>query len=81
MAAGVPIVAMDIPSVRELVDDAAVLVPVDDAARLAGAIQQLLDDPARRAALAAAAKRRAARFSWDQTADAVVHAYRRALEP
>jgi glycosyltransferase involved in cell wall biosynthesis len=80
MAAGAPIVAMDIPSVRELVDDAAVLVPVNDAGRLAAAIQQLLDDPARRTTLAAAARRRAARFSWDKTADAVVHAYRRALD-
>ena len=36
MSAGTPLVAVDIPSVRELVDDAAVLVLVDDVDRLAG---------------------------------------------
>jgi len=80
MAAGAPIVAMDIPSIRELVDDAAVLVAVDDAEGLAAAMQQLLDDPARRATLAAAGRQRAAQFSWERTADAVVQAYRMALE-
>ncbi len=80
MSAGTPVVAADIPSVRELVDDAAVLVPVDDADRLAGAMEQLLDDPERRATLAEAGRRRAAQFSWERTADAVVDAYRRVLE-
>ena len=80
MAAGAPIVATDIPSVRELVEDAAVLVPVDDADRLAGAIAELLDDPSRRAALAEAGRQRAAEFSWRRTSEAVVSAYRRALE-
>ena len=80
MSAGTPLVAVDIPSVRELVDDAAVLVPVDDVDRLAGEMQQLLDDPKRRATLAEAGRQRAAQFSWGRTADAVLDAYRRVLE-
>ncbi len=42
--AGTPVVAADIPSVRELVDDAAaVLLSVDDVDRLEAAMEQLLE--------------------------------------
>lgn len=79
MAAGSPLVATDLPSVRELVDGAAVLVDVADSSELAGAIAELLGDPDRRAALGEAGRRRASQFSWEQTADSVVDAYRTAL--
>lgn len=54
-AAGCAVVTSDTPAQRELLGDAAVFVPPDDAAALAGALATLADD---RAALAA--KRRAA---------------------
>ena len=79
MAAGAPLVATDLPSVRELVDAAAVLVEVGDASQLAGAISELLGDPDERASLGEAGRRRAAQFSWLRTADSVVGAYRTAL--
>jgi glycosyltransferase involved in cell wall biosynthesis len=79
MAAGAPLVASDLPSVRELVDAAAVLVGVGDASQLAGAIAELLGDPDERASLGEAGLRRAAQFSWLRTADSVVGAYRTAL--
>jgi phosphatidylinositol alpha-mannosyltransferase len=79
MAAGAPLVASDLPSVREIVDGAAVLFPVDDSDALAAAISGLLDDPDHRAQLAESGRRRAAEFSWEQTAAAVVGAYRRVL--
>jgi glycosyltransferase involved in cell wall biosynthesis len=80
MSQGTPVVATDLPSVRELADGAAVLVPVDNAEALASAISGLLDDPERRARLAQSGRQRAVQFSWSRTADAVVDAYRRAVE-
>ncbi|WP_051215476.1 glycosyltransferase [Granulicoccus phenolivorans] len=73
MAAGTPVVASDLPCVRELVDDTtAKLVPPDRPAQLARALRVLLDDPAHRRALGEAGRRRAAeRFTWDR-ADATL---------
>lgn len=46
MASGRPIVASDLPSVRELLDDSsAVLVPPDDPAALAAGVRATLEDP------------------------------------
>lgn len=60
LALGAALVATDAGGTREVTgDDAAVLVPVGDAAALAGAVRALLDDPAAHAALRAAARRRA----------------------
>ena len=58
MAAGVPVIASDIPGIRAVVDDdrTGVLVPVDDADALARAITALLADPVRQGRLAAAAR-------------------------
>lgn len=60
LAAGAPLVATDAGGTREVTgDDGAVLVPVGDAAALAGAVGRLLDDAAARAALAGRARTRA----------------------
>lgn len=69
MFAGKPVVATDIGGNAELVADGAtgVLVPREDAAALAGALGALLADAGRRAALGAAARRRALdRFTLDR---------------
>jgi glycosyltransferase involved in cell wall biosynthesis len=79
MAAGAPLLATDLPSVREMVDGDAVLVPVDDEEALAGGLAGLLDDPGRRAALAEAGRRRAAVYTWERMAGEVVSAYRKAV--
>ena len=79
MAAGAPLIATDLPSVREVVGGAAVLVPVDDAEALAEELGSLLADADRRAALAEAGRRRAGAFSWEHMGEEVVSAYRRAL--
>ena len=61
MAAGVPVVATDIPGTRELVlaDATGFLVPVGDRAGFAKCTQRLLNDPALSARLSAAARGRA----------------------
>lgn len=53
MASGLPVVATDVGDVRAMLPDAAAdcIVPKEDPAALATAIQRLLDDPARRAKL------------------------------
>ncbi len=61
LAAGVPLVASDLPGVRELAGDAAVLVRPGDAAALAAALREALVSPGD----AAARRRRAAEYTWD----------------
>lgn len=59
MAAGVPVVASDLPGSRELVGDSAgLLVPPVDADALSEALLSLIRDPARRAELAEAGRLR-----------------------
>ncbi|HVE85807.1 MAG TPA: glycosyltransferase family 4 protein, partial [Myxococcales bacterium] len=72
---GCALVLGDIPSQRELWGGAAELVPPDDADALAFALNQLARDPERRAGLAAAARRRAARYGPDRMAVAYFELY------
>jgi glycosyltransferase involved in cell wall biosynthesis len=60
MAHGCAIVATDVGGVRELMGDAGVLVPADDADALGAALAGLIGEPDRRAELARAAGNRAA---------------------
>jgi glycosyltransferase involved in cell wall biosynthesis len=71
MAAGRPIVASDLPSIREILEHEvnALLVTPGDAAALAGAIERLLAEPALASRLARAALERAPEYSWDRRAE------------
>jgi glycosyltransferase involved in cell wall biosynthesis len=71
MAAGRPIVASDLPSIREVLHHEvdALLVPPGDPAALAAAIERLITDPALSARLAAAALAAAPAYSWDRRAE------------
>ncbi len=79
MAFGKPVVATDLPPVREFAAGAVELVPVDDAAAFAEALGGLLADDAYRRALGEAARARAEEFTWARMAEDVVGAYRLAL--
>lgn len=70
-AAGVPVVASDLPVVREVTGDLATLAPVGDPAALAGALRATLAGPVDGAALRA----RARTFGWAATAAATARAY------
>ncbi len=76
MAAGAPVVASDIPAVREVAGEAAVLVPPGDAGAWAEAIEALLADGPRRAGMAEQGRRRAELYSWASTAAATIEVYR-----
>lgn len=70
MAAGLPLVASDLPSLREILEDGrtALLVRPDDAGALAHGIRHLARDPDLRAALGAALRERAPHHTWDARA-------------
>ena len=70
LSAGVPIVVLDTPIAREIYGDTAWYVPRDGDVRSASmAIRTLLEDPASRAPMLAAAPAVLARYSWDTAAD------------
>jgi phosphatidylinositol alpha-mannosyltransferase len=77
MAAGVPIVASDIPAFRDVLRDgrAGELFATGDADDLAKAAGRLLDDPARRAELSVAALDAVADYDWGIVAGNVVSVY------
>jgi glycosyltransferase involved in cell wall biosynthesis len=64
MAAGLAIVATDVPGSRELVDGVGLLAAPDPVA-LGAAIQQVAADPAMRARLAAQSALAVRRHSWE----------------
>lgn len=83
MARGVPVVATDVPAMRELVGpdgDAALLVPPNDPAALAAAMHRVLSDADLAARLSRAGRRRAEGFSWERRAERL-HRFLESLEP
>ena len=78
LACGTPVVAADLPALREVLGDQAELVPPGDADALTDAMARVLDDPGGEPARAAR-RARAAGFTWDACAQATLGAYRRAL--
>ena len=78
MAARRPIVASDLPSIREIVDDdSAVLVPACDPQELAGGLTRALNGGPEMAKLVAQARRKVARYSWDERAKHVLKTLQR----
>ncbi len=81
MAAGTPVVASDLDAFRLVLDggQAGVLVPAGSPDALSAALGDLLDDPERRAALAAAGRARAAMWDWPVVARRVLQVYQSAV--
>jgi len=78
MAAGRPIVASDLASCRELLQDqkTAWLVPPGDAGALAHAVSGLINNPSLAERLARGAWERAPSFSWDARAGHLIDLFR-----
>ena len=79
LACGTPVVAADVPALREVLGDQAELVPPGDPDALAGAIARALESPGGEDARAAR-RARAAGFTWENCAQATLSAYRLAME-
>jgi glycosyltransferase involved in cell wall biosynthesis len=80
MASGTPLVASRTGALPEVTGEAAVLVEPGNADELAAALRDLLDSPARRGQLGAAAWQRVQeRFTWSAVARATVACYRDAM--
>jgi phosphatidylinositol alpha-mannosyltransferase len=82
MAAGTPVLASDLDAFRRVLDHgtAGALFPVGDADALAREAAALLDDPARRAALAARGTEVVAAYDWPVVAERVLEVYATAIE-
>ena len=74
MACGAAVITSDISSLPEVGGDAVEYVDPRDVASLTVALERLLRDPERRAALSGRASARARQFSWGGTAQIVVTA-------
>jgi glycosyltransferase involved in cell wall biosynthesis len=79
MARGVPVACSDVPALREVAGDAALLFDPHAPAQIAARVQDLLCDPALAERLRAAGRLRAAAFSWSAAARGTLASYRSAL--
>jgi D-inositol-3-phosphate glycosyltransferase len=82
MASGLPVVASAVGGLLGTIDDGQTgfLVPPGDVTSLASRILELLQDRARRASMAAAARQKVERdFSWQRAVAATVEVYRHVL--
>lgn len=77
MACGTPVVCSNAASLPEIIGDAALSVPPDDAEALAAAIRRVLADKALRAKMRASGLERARSFTWEKTARRTAEIYER----
>ncbi|MBV8387411.1 MAG: glycosyltransferase family 4 protein [Acidimicrobiia bacterium] len=77
MRAGVPVVATAAGALPEVLDDAAVIVPVGDVDALADALRRAVLEGALRTRLVAAGRLRVEGYSWARCAEGLVDVYRR----
>jgi glycosyltransferase involved in cell wall biosynthesis len=75
LACGIPVVANDIPVLREVLGTEAIWCDADDASAFAQALRDALSDPP---GTAASRRAHAARFTWRRCAELTYEGYRRA---
>lgn len=80
MACGVPVVAGDVPAVREIAEDALVRVNPRDLEGLAAAIRRVLERQELRQRLVEQGRATARRYGWRRAAEATLSVYRAVQE-
>jgi glycosyltransferase involved in cell wall biosynthesis len=81
MARGCPVVESDIPALREVSGDGAMLVAPHDRQAWAEALRRVVADPGVRDELRARGARTVSRYSWDATARGLCHVFAALEEP
>lgn len=78
MASGTPIVASDVPAIREVLsDESAYFIPPDDPAALAASIEKALDDTPAASRIAVRAHQLVQSYSWKGRAGKILAAFAR----
>ncbi|MGH9669124.1 MAG: glycosyltransferase, partial [Terriglobales bacterium] len=80
MAAGLPVIASDVPGLSQVVGSAGLLFPRGDADCLAGHISSVLASESLRRQLSQAGRERARSFSIEQSVEAYINLYRSVVE-
>jgi alpha-1,3-rhamnosyl/mannosyltransferase len=79
MASGCPVIASDLPEVREWAQDAPLYVPAGDSRSLADALMALTEDRLRRERMAARGRAIAAGLTWEACAETTARAMEAAV--
>jgi glycosyltransferase involved in cell wall biosynthesis len=79
MAAGLPVVASDVPGLAQLVEGAGILVPAGDDKVLSRCLNTLIHSPTQRRKLSHAGLERARKFCIENTVQGYVHLYQSIL--
>ena len=79
MAGGLPVIASDIEGLRQVVEDAGVVVPQGDAQALADEVMRLMGDKGCYQETAERCRRRAQNYSIENTALAYLEVYERMI--
>ena len=77
MASGTPVITSDCASLPEVVGNAGVLLPADDAQQWTQAITSLVDDPQQYQRYVTSGVQRAALFSWKTTAEKTLNCFQK----
>lgn len=80
MAAGLPVVASDVPGLAQLVAGVGILVPAGDDKALAQHLNALINSPQKRREMARASLQRARQFSIETTVDSYIQMYESVLQ-
>jgi glycosyltransferase involved in cell wall biosynthesis len=80
MAAGLPVVASDVPGLREVVGEAGILFPPGDHKTLAQHLNSLILSPQKQHEMGRASRQRARQFSIENTVDCCIRMYESVLQ-
>jgi glycosyltransferase involved in cell wall biosynthesis len=79
MVRGVPVACANVPALREVAGDAALLFDPESQVEVTAAVRRLLEDRAFSERLADRGHERASEFTWERTGAATLASYRRAI--
>ena len=80
MSCGAPVIVSDIPVLQEVIGESAVRVPPLDVQKMAESLVEMLRDEGKRTYFSEAGINRAARFTWEKTAQLTLDVYRDVLD-